>query len=1444
MITGVVLARNEERNIVQCLECLRPHVEEIILIDMESTDHTLELASPLVDRMLHHPLVPNFDSARNIAIHEAKNDWMWFVDADERLSTCTGKLIRDLIRNQGDEFEAITIPFKSYFCQQWMQNCGWWPGYTMPRVLKKGHFRFVERLHGGVEVSGRTNRLSPDPRIAIDHFSYESVEHYIEKLNRYTSTEAIQLAESGRGFDWRESFRHMMFDLWQYYEFNEGYLDGLRGWILSWLSGQYRWLSHAKLIDRTSDSNNGHPSEEVPANLDEVVQLMEESLTECRATNPQTPLGLVWRGPLWDPSGYADESRAFIKGLSQGERPLAVRDIHWATQECELNGQDAALLHALCRVRRPRFTAALTNCIPTLVKPDPAASLNILRTTFETDRLPTEWLGHILTFDEVWVISQYNYQSFVRSWVPPEKLRIVPSCIDVDLFNPEGDSIELPAASQNRFVFLSVFDWGWRKGWDILVKAYSQAFRPEEGKALLLKITRNHGHSLEYIRQQVDRVLKAVGQSLVGRQDIILWDDNLGCAQLSALYRSVDAFVLPSRGEGWGRPYMEAMATGLPTIATRASGNIDFMDDENSFLISAQLRSVSNEAFQEIPTYEGHSWYEPDTVELRNTMRHIVQNTENARIVGTRAASDVRSQYGVHQGRKAIDLALSNAEKRFNKHRPGIPGISQIQVELEGELFAGHSFSKVNEQLVTQAADDDHIALSVRRVSFNSVSAPVTAEENRILSFVDRPLACDPQVTIRHCFPPNWEKPRKGRWVHIQPWEFGHLPLDWLKPLRDHVDEIWVPSNYVRRVYEQSGISSSKIQVIPWGIDASLYRPDAIPLLLPTSKKFKFLFVGGAIARKGFDRVLEAYLQEFRPDEDVALVIKDQGGKSFYRYGNLLTELEAAVADNAAPEIIHIDRQLTEGQMPHLYTACDCLVAPYRGEGFGLPVLEAMACGLPPIVPRGGATDDFVNKNNGFLLESVEKETHHVWELAGPCLELEVDTNQLRSEMRRVFQSDAVLRSAGVRAAEFVRGNFTWQTCWQRMKDRLHKVVTDPCSLETTRAYCEECEPQIDISAIVVLDHSLQDSAARLARVAPFVKELQVISRKADETVNKVAKEYGASVELAQSKAELSKCWKNICSKLQSQWIWIPSRDGFLCREPDAMAKIPTILSTQSSSVQGVTIKNGSDEASAASELFLRNQGDTRVISNAEQILSRACVLPTNFNDTISIDLSSIRNNGPDMTNRNSVQTPRQTNQLPIEPWLEAWVPHSGRVFLDVGANIGVWTRWLASAFDQVHAIEPNPKALVVLRRSLPSNVKVHEVGAWKHETTIEFTEFEQSVHFSAYFREEGIHTGQARSSRMVKCLPIDTMNITGPVDFIKCDTEGAEVETLIGAGTTIQRDKPWLLIEIHSTSNFEKVTELLKEWNYLYTVIRDPLKEPFSTLWYQHCWLSCQPMH
>jgi FkbM family methyltransferase len=196
-----------------------------------------------------------------------------------------------------------------------------------------------------------------------------------------------------------------------------------------------------------------------------------------------------------------------------------------------------------------------------------------------------------------------------------------------------------------------------------------------------------------------------------------------------------------------------------------------------------------------------------------------------------------------------------------------------------------------------------------------------------------------------------------------------------------------------------------------------------------------------------------------------------------------------------------------------------------------------------------------------------------------------------------------------------------------------------------------------------------------------------------------------------------------------------------------------------------------------------------------------------------------------------------------LEWWLSEWVPRSGRVFVDVGANEGTWSTWLAGFFDRGHAVEPDPDALAVLRTTVPNSVAIHALGAWSAETVLTFSRYAATVHTSAIFGDEGINTGPRLGALQLPCSPLDALGIDGPVDFIKCDTEGAEVHVLQGARRLIERDRPWLLIEVHSLENCVRLSSLLAEWNYLFSIVRHPDYPALSHWWYAHCWFSCQPI-
>jgi glycosyltransferase involved in cell wall biosynthesis len=196
------------------------------------------------------------------------------------------------------------------------------------------------------------------------------------------------------------------------------------------------------------------------------------------------------------------------------------------------------------------------------------------------------------------------------------------------------------------FRFLSVFDWSLRKGWDILLKSYVLEFSPEDDVTLIIKTHSSLGYSTKQIVElAADYIARILQRDPNHIPDIVFHDANIPGHQMPDLYRSANCFVLPTRGEGWGRPFMEAMATGLPTIGTNWSGNTAFMKSDNSYLIDCEEVPVPEAGWRELPIYRGHRWAEPSCEHLRYLMRTVYSRQEEAAQTGLRARSYLASEF-------------------------------------------------------------------------------------------------------------------------------------------------------------------------------------------------------------------------------------------------------------------------------------------------------------------------------------------------------------------------------------------------------------------------------------------------------------------------------------------------------------------------------------------------------------------------------------------------------------------------------------------------------------------------------------------------------------------------------------------------------------------------------------------------------------------------------
>jgi glycosyltransferase involved in cell wall biosynthesis len=353
---------------------------------------------------------------------------------------------------------------------------------------------------------------------------------------------------------------------------------------------------------------------------------------------------VAWHAPLRDPSGYAEEARQFLFALSAIGIDVTARAIRWSDREAALPPARERHLLRLQALPTQPDSVHVWHILAPYFAALPDARANVGRTMFETDRLPDGWAAACNRMDAIWTPSEFNRETFARAGVCPQKLRVVPGTIDFDGLDPGCEPLRIDGA--RRFNFLSVFDWTLRKGWDVLIQAFVDEFRAEEDVALIFKIHSSLGYETQQI---VDHVAAFLSETL-GRDpalvpDIVFVDSNLPDARMPALYRAADCFVLPSRGEGWGRPYMEAMAMCLPVIGTGWSGNTAFMTEQNSYLLDYTVADVPEVAWMETPTYRGHRWAEPDAAHLRRLLRLAFEDRNAGSCLGQRARADLERRF-------------------------------------------------------------------------------------------------------------------------------------------------------------------------------------------------------------------------------------------------------------------------------------------------------------------------------------------------------------------------------------------------------------------------------------------------------------------------------------------------------------------------------------------------------------------------------------------------------------------------------------------------------------------------------------------------------------------------------------------------------------------------------------------------------------------------------
>lgn len=188
-VSALVPTRDEEQNLDDCLTCLA-NFDEVIVLDSYSTDRTIEIAERHGARVVQRKF-DNFSAHKNWALDniQFRNEWVMFVDADERVESDLSDEIGRLFSGNNPPFDGYFVSLKYMFCGVWMRHGGWYPGWQL-RLFRRGLARCESRIvHEHMLLNGKAGYLS-NPLL---HHDYKGIERYFDRHNTYSSMEAVEV---------------------------------------------------------------------------------------------------------------------------------------------------------------------------------------------------------------------------------------------------------------------------------------------------------------------------------------------------------------------------------------------------------------------------------------------------------------------------------------------------------------------------------------------------------------------------------------------------------------------------------------------------------------------------------------------------------------------------------------------------------------------------------------------------------------------------------------------------------------------------------------------------------------------------------------------------------------------------------------------------------------------------------------------------------------------------------------------------------------------------------------------------------------------------------------------------------------------------------------------------------------------------------------------------
>ena len=609
--------------------------------------------------------------------------------------------------------------------------------------------------------------------------------------------------------------------------------------------------------------------------------------------------------------------------------------------------------------------------------------------------------------------SKLNVDELLNVGFAEEKTEVIPLLIEYDKIKNHPWNYKLFDENTNTYNILFVGRIAPNKGQFELIELFDifKKLSPLPSKLFLVGGTsdKNYEQSLYDLIDEKNL------------QDFVHITGKVPYEDLYAYYRASDVFVCLSEHEGFGVPLIEAMIFDVPVVAYDSSNIKNTLGGSGVLFKEKNLR------------------YMAGFLSLLSKNRALKRA-----IIKTQRENLLDFQHNKIKYDLAYFLNKQNLTSIDLKSIPKTTSLQNVAIQIEGPFDSSYSLALLNREMAKALEK-----LKPESVSLFSTEGLGDFEPNQNFlmqnPFYDKlykraTKAQTSDVVMRNLYPPRvYDAKGLINLTNSYGWEESAFPNQYLQDFNTHLDALPVMSRYVQKVMIDNGLSVSA-PVVGVGVDHLLeIKPKEYAL--NTQKSYKFLHISSCFPRKGVDVLLKAYEMAFTISDDVCLVIK-----TFPNPHNNIEELlkNHKNANKNFPEVELINEDLQDAFIISLYQKCNSLVAPSRGEGFGLPMAEAMLFDMPVITTGFGGQRDFCSDDTSWLIDYAfaKAQTHmnlfnSYW--VEPSLEY---LAQLMKLLYKMPQDEIAQKT--LKAKENILANYKWEHCAKRLLQAVEEVKQKP----------------------------------------------------------------------------------------------------------------------------------------------------------------------------------------------------------------------------------------------------------------------------------------------------------------------------------------------------------------------------------------------------------------